>query len=79
MEEFARRGDELYERIRPQLGDENRGRIVAIDIETGEFVVADEMLLATQALLKRLPDAQIWCVRIGFPGVYRTGLRLLPD
>src|SRR5438045_4208509 len=79
MEEFARRGDELYERILPQLGDEERGRIIAIDIETGEYEIADEVLPASHALLARCPDAQIACLRIGFAGVYRFGVRWLPD
>ena len=39
-EEFARRGDEIYEiQVRPQVEEGNRGKIVAIDIETGDFEV----------------------------------------
>ena len=42
-EEFARRGDEVYEsQVRPQVEEGNQGRIVAIDIETGAFEVDDE-------------------------------------
>lgn len=37
-EEFARRGDAIYEsQVRPQVEAGNRGKIVAIDIETGAF------------------------------------------
>src|SRR4051812_46511465 len=37
-EEFARRGNAIYEQqVRPQVEEGNRGRIVAIDIETGAF------------------------------------------
>jgi hypothetical protein len=37
-EEFARRGNELYEsKIRSQVEQDNCGKIVAIDIETGAF------------------------------------------
>ena len=57
-EEFARRGDEIYEsQVRPQIEEGNYGKIVAIDIETGAFEVADEILTATDRLFKRLPDA----------------------
>ena len=39
-EEFARRGQAIYEqKVRSQVEEGNRGRIVAIDIETGEFEV----------------------------------------
>ncbi|WP_017652881.1 hypothetical protein [Fortiea contorta] len=35
-EEFARRGDEIYEsQVRPQVEADNQGKIVVIDVETG--------------------------------------------
>jgi uncharacterized DUF497 family protein len=40
--EFARRGDEIYKsQVRPQVEEGNYGKIVAINIETGAFEVAD--------------------------------------
>jgi hypothetical protein len=77
-EEFARRGDEIYEtQVRPQVEMGNYGKIVAIDIETGAFEVADEILAATDSLFKRIPDAQPWIVRIGHRAVHRFGARSL--
>jgi hypothetical protein len=77
-EEFAQRGDALYEaQIRSQVEEGNHGKIVAIDIETGEFEVADEILPATDRLFDRLPDAQPWIVRIGHRAVDRFGARSL--
>jgi hypothetical protein len=52
----------------------NQGKIVAIDVETGAFEVAEDTLTASERLLTRYPDAQIWCVRIGHRGVHRFGL-----
>ena len=73
--EHARLGTEIYEqRIRPQVESGNQGRIVAIDVETGEFEIADQTLEAAERLLARCPDAQIWFVRIGHQGVHRFGL-----
>ena len=47
-EEFARRGQAIYEqRVRSQVEKGNSGRIVAIDIETGEFEVGDDTLTAS--------------------------------
>jgi hypothetical protein len=77
-EEFARRGDEIYEtQVRPQVEMGNYGKIVAIDIETGAFEAADEILTATGRLFKRIPDAQPWIVRIGHRAVHRFGARSL--
>ena len=73
-EEFARRGQAIYEqRVRPQVEEGNRGRIVAIDIETGEFEVGDDTLAASGQLLVRCPEAQPWLVRIGYKAVHRLG------
>ena len=73
-EEFARRGDEIYDtQVRPKVEEGNYGKIVAIDIETGAFEVADEILTATDCLFERRPDAQPWIVRIGHQVVHRFG------
>ncbi len=71
-EEHARLGDEWYERqIRAQVEAGNQGKIVAIDVDTGEFEVADNSLNAATRLLERLPDAQPWCIRIGHDAVHQ--------
>jgi hypothetical protein len=79
-EEFARRGNEIYDaQVRPQIDEiSDRGKIVAIDIETGAFELAKDTITASNQLLERNPDAQIWRVRIGYKGVHRFGVgRLL--
>jgi peptide subunit release factor RF-3 len=77
-EEFAQRGDALYEtEVRSQVEEGNHGKIVAINIETGAFEVADDILPATDRLFERLPDAQPWIVRIGHRVVHRFGSRSL--
>jgi len=79
-EAFARRGNEIYEQqIRSQVEVGNKGKIVAIDIETGAFEVAEDTLSASDRLLARLPEAQIWFVRIGHRGVHRFGPRSLAE
>ena len=79
-EEFARRGSEIYERqVRPKVEEGNKGKIVAIDIETGAFEVSEDTLTASDRLLARYPEAQIWFVRIGHRGVHRFGPRLVTE
>ncbi|WP_204154322.1 hypothetical protein [Leptolyngbya sp. CCY15150] len=78
-EELAQRGQQLYEsHIRQQVEAGNDGKIVAIDIETGNFEVADTILPATRQLFDRNPDAQPWVIRIGHRAVYHFGARSLP-
>jgi hypothetical protein len=74
-EEFARRGDEIYNRdIRAQVENEqNKGKYVLIDIETGAWEMDADEMAASRRMDARLPDAQVWMVRVGYPYVYRFG------
>jgi hypothetical protein len=75
-EEFARRGDEIYERqIGPAVEEGNEGKFVAIDIETGAFEVDVDELAASDRLLARNSEAQVWLRRIGSRHVRRFGPR----
>ena len=72
--ELARRGKELYEsQIRQHVELNNDGKIVAIDVDTGEYEVSDDTLVASDRLLARCPNAQTWFIRIGHRGVHRFG------
>ena len=74
MAEFARRGNEIYERdIRPHVETGNKGKFAAIDIETGAYEIDSDDYTATERLSSHHPDAQIWLVRIGEPAAYRLG------
>jgi hypothetical protein len=75
-EEFAQRGDEIYEsQVRSQVEEGNHGKIVAIDIETAAFEVDTSEIAACDRLEANHPNAQIWIVRIGSHHVRRFGGR----
>lgn len=79
MEEFAQRGQSLYERdVRPLVETGNAGKIVAIDIETGKYELGENTLTAADRLYAIVPDAQVWCVRIGHRAVHRLGMWCSP-
>jgi hypothetical protein len=75
-EEFARRGDTIYEKqILPKLSAKDVGKFLAIDIETGDHEMAADEMKAGNKLLRRCPDAQIWIVRIGHAAARSFGGR----
>jgi hypothetical protein len=75
-EEFARRGDAIYENdVRPQLTADDEGKFAAIDIESGMYEVDADELKAGKRLRARIPEAQIWMVRVGHRSVHRIGGR----
>jgi hypothetical protein len=75
-EEFARRGDEVYEKqVRPHLKPQDEGKFAAIDIESGTYELDKDELKACDKLNARIPDAQTWLVRVGSRYVHRFGGR----
>jgi hypothetical protein len=73
-EEFARRGNEIYDRdIRLLVERDHKGKYVAIDIETGAWEMDDSEMAAGDRLRLRVPDAQTWLMRVGYPYVHRFG------
>jgi hypothetical protein len=50
-----------------------------IDIETGNFELADDIMTATHKFLDRCPDSQTWVVIIGHQAVHRFGSRSLKE
>jgi hypothetical protein len=75
-EEFARRGDEIYERdIRPHIQKSDEGKFVVIDIETGDYEIDADELAAHDRLLSRKPEAQVWVMQVGSRYARRFGPR----
>ena len=74
-EETARLGDEIYERdIRPQVEATHHGQIVAIDVDSASWAVADSVLGAAECLRAQRPDAtDVWSVRVGYAALYSFG------
>jgi hypothetical protein len=65
-EEFARRGDEIYERdIKPRVSKSDEGKFVVIDIETGDYEIDRDEIVAQDRLMLRRPEAQVWLTKVG--------------
>lgn len=67
-EEIAQLGKEIYEReIRQQVEADHRGEVVAIDVESGRWVIDDEVLEAVDHLRALRPEAiNVFCGRVGY-------------
>jgi hypothetical protein len=74
-EEIDRRGAEIYrERLRAVVETpENIGRIISIDVESGDYAIADDLIAAGDMVRERHPDAPMYALRIGYNAVYSLG------
>lgn len=74
-EEVARRGDEIYDRqVLPHLNQEDEGKFALIDVASGDYEVDRDEMAASDRLLARHPDAQVWMRQIGSRYARRFGL-----
>ena len=74
-DEIARLGKEIYERdVLPQVEDDHFGEYVAIDVETGDWVVADGEIAAVERLRALRPEAiDVLMERVGYRALRSFG------
>ena len=73
------RGQAIYrKKIRPLVYPAMKGKVVVIDVDSGDYEIDDEDLEATTKLLARRPNARTWGERIGYKGVESFGGGLIP-
>ena len=74
-DETARLGKEIYEReIRPQVEAGHHGEIVAIDVDSGSWAVADGEIAAVDQLRRMHPGAvNVLCERVGYRALRSFG------
>ena len=68
------RAEALYNaRIRFELCDEELGKFLAIEVNTGEYEVGDDALSAMTALHERIADAEVFLMKHGSMHAYTLG------
>ena len=72
-DEIVQRGKEIYYRdIASVVAADHYGRVVAIDVCTGEYALGDDAVQSAAVLRERLPDAVIFFMRVGYPTMARV-------
>ncbi len=73
--EAVRLGKEIYQRdILPQVETDHFGEYVAIDVETGDWAVADTTRVAVERLREQRPDAvDVLCEKVGYRALRSFG------
>jgi hypothetical protein len=75
--EITARGEELLERdIYPTITEDHTGRFIVVDVESGDYEIADTDVAATLELRNRRPDGAFYGTRFGERTAFRTGLLL---
>lgn len=79
-EEIGRLGEEIYHReIRSKVMPQEKGRFLLLDIETGDYRVDEEDLLAEKRLCSRRPEGTFYGFRVGYTSAYALSGRMIED
>jgi hypothetical protein len=76
-EEISRRGEEIYQNeLRSKIEAGNIGKLVSIDVETGDYEIGSDSFGDLDAPLRlhaKHADAAIYTLRIGYNAVVALG------
>ena len=74
IDEVCDRGEKIYEeRIKHLVEPDQNGKFIVIDIESGDYEIDEDEIVADERLYKRLPNAVGYLGRIGCRAAYRMG------
>ena len=78
--EARRLGREIYDRdIRALVEADHDREFVAIDVDSGEWAISADEMVALRLLREKRPDANdVWLKRVGYLAVHSFGGRPLP-
>src|ERR1051326_7589382 len=65
LAEVKRRGEARYDELRLRVESERVDDYIAIDVESGDFEIAERRAAAWKAIHTRYPDSQAYIRRIG--------------
>ena len=66
------KADQIYDQIEQKIKSD-KGKIIAIDEESGDYFIADDELQAYHKALKKHPNKTFVFKRIGFTHTYFVG------
>ena len=76
IDEVCDRGEQIYEeQIKPLVEPQENGKFVVIDVESGDYEIANELPDASQRLRERQPDCVGFGARIGCESAFHMGWR----
>lgn len=73
-EEIARRAKMLYDQqIRAKVEEADRGKVLVLDIESGDYEIDSDRRAASDRAHARHPNGAFFAIRIGYPAMTKIG------
>lgn len=72
---FIKKANDIFEKINAKLSGKYKGKIIAIDAESGNYYIGDSELEAYEEARKQHPKRQFVFKRVGFSSTYFVGAK----
>lgn len=72
MSKELERANQIYEQIKANVAH-HKGKIVAIELDTGDYFLGDDVQDAYEKAHKKYPSKEFYFKRVGFKAVYFIG------
>ena len=70
-DEFVEKAKRIYKRLKPELERDFKGKVIAIEIESGEYIIGEDELDAAIKAKKKFPGKIFNFIRIGYKVVHK--------
>ena len=70
------KGERLYQRLRSKLESRYRSHILAIEVESGQYVLGKDELKVALKAVKKFPGRKFSFFRIGYPAVHKLRFKI---
>lgn len=75
--EIAQRAQALYDQqIRPHVEADHKGKFVVVEVNTGDYEMDREDIVALKRAEAKHPDGRFFILRVGFRTAYHMGGRI---
>ena len=72
--DIAAVGQAMYEeKIRDALGPDDHGKLIVIDVVSGDYEIDEDHIAALLRIRARHPKARTLTKRVGYPAAYHMG------
>lgn len=73
-EQVAEKGQQIYkDKLKAILEPKDRGKFVIIEVESGDYFVADSMIDALSKAKEKYPNKVFHTIKVGFDGIFKMG------
>lgn len=68
---LAEKGKKIYRKLQPKLEETYPGRVVAIEVESGDYVIGEDEQEAAQKAREKFPGRIFYFFKIGSPVLHK--------